>query len=104
MSEVVIQVPPGLPPQQIEGFPETKSIKGKDMPFERSCKGALHLKANSTKVITKDEHTYIQEKYPRLDIRVLKVIEDKKPAKAEKSADDKPSKEKAIKEPLSGDK
>lgn len=69
MPKVMIQVPRGLGPMQVE-IPEFKlnhrgrqllDNEGKPVPFgERSVVGALHLRPNSTAIISEDEHAYLK--------------------------------------------
>ena len=56
----LINIPVGIAPCQIDDFPKTVG-KGEDAkPFERSCKGSLHLRPSSTKVVTQDELDWIK--------------------------------------------
>jgi len=61
----IIRTPVGaLPTDAVEGFADG---------CERSVKGALHFKPNSTKVITKGELEHIKVKYPDL-FKVLIIV------------------------------
>ncbi len=101
---VVIQVPAGVAPCQVE-FPEfkprtkeeilaAKKAKKtlKDVKLERSHPGALHLRPGSTKTVTKDELEHLQKHEKGIVFRVVTLeLKEKKPEKA-KATDEKPDK------------
>lgn len=95
---ILVQVPNGIQPQQIE-FPEHKlnergrpELDAKKQPVkfgERSCKGSLHLKPGSTKIISAPELSFIKKEYPGLRLHVIKEGV-KSPEDAAKAAKPKP--------------
>lgn len=75
----LIHIGVGGPPCQVDDFPATV---GQDQrPFERSCRGALHLQPASTKEITDDElnHIRLRKNHQALATRIRVISVAKKP-------------------------
>lgn len=106
---VVIQVPAGVAPCQIE-FPEfkprtkeeilaAKKAKQplKDVKLERSHPGAMHLRPGSTKTVTKDELEHLEKHEKAIKFRIVTLdLKEKKPEKA-KATTEKPADKPAAK-------
>ena len=80
----LIHIAVGGPPCQVDDFPATVGQGGKL--FERSCKGALHLRPASTKEITDDElrHLKNSKKHRALAARINVITVVKIAPKAQK--------------------
>ena len=77
----MVHVPVGVPPCQVDDFPsEVKEGTG-TRPFKRSCKGALHLRPASTKMLTDDEVKHIKtaKQHKKLGSRLSVVMVTRKP-------------------------
>jgi hypothetical protein len=69
----VVQIMLSAVATQIEGFP----AKGKgDKPFQRSAKGALHIRPGSTRVLTVDELGFIRKHHPAVARSMHVLAED----------------------------
>jgi hypothetical protein len=79
----LIHIPVGVAPCQVE-FPSEIKEGTASRPFERSCKGALHLRPASTKQITDDELQYLKtaKQHAKLGARVSVIQVTKKPPSA----------------------
>ncbi len=80
----LIQVPVGVTPCQVDDFPaEVVEGDGKKRPFERSCKGALHLRPATTRRVTADELGHLRKAKLHKDLgrRLLEVQVKTKEAK-----------------------
>ena len=75
----LVQFPSDIHPNQVDDFPEGS---------ERSCKGALHIRPSSTKVLTKDELDHLQKAHKPLVAKAHVVREDITP-QSEGAAKDK---------------
>ncbi len=67
-----VQILPSAAIIQVEGFPTTVGKKK----FQRSCKGALHIRPDSTRIITVDELGFIRKHYPKLARSVIVIATD----------------------------
>lgn len=86
----LIQVPVGIAPCHIDDFPQEVGEGKEARPFERSCKGALHLRPASTKVLSQDELDWLKsgkgkaKKYAKLARRLTVVRVDVVPDKSDR--------------------
>jgi hypothetical protein len=67
-----VQIQPTAAATQVEGFPDKVGEKK----FQRSCKGALHIRPGSTRVITADELGFIRKHYPKLSRSIIVIASD----------------------------
>lgn len=80
----LIQVPVGVTPCQVDDFPtEVVAENGEKRPFERSQKGALHLRPATTLRVTADELQHLRKAKLHKDLgrRLLEVQVKTKPVK-----------------------
>lgn len=77
---IMVQVPQGLGPRQVDDFPAE---------CERSKKGSVHFRTNSTITITQDEYNHVLKSHPDFGPRlrvVPKATASAAPAVAETKA------------------
>lgn len=86
----LIQIPVGIAPCHIDDFPKEVGEGKEARPFERSCKGALHLRPASTKVLSQDELDWLKagkgkaKRYAKLARRLTVVRVDVVPDKSDR--------------------
>lgn len=87
---MLINIPVGITPCQIDDFPATvKEGEGKDAPerpFERSCRGALYIRPSSTRPLTSDEvdwikghkgHKVLARRMVEVDVKVVPDVSNR---------------------------